>query len=152
MLSLEVFKKLSDKFVLSSDDFENVPDHPLFNITKGLEYSVTRKFINYMQGDMDFANCLTSFSFTDQIVTSCVGLLVQGPLRILKLEEALLVNFCIRELEYGAQLLLIVLPAYSDDAVIMLIASLISSREGRVNGRRVIQDLPSNGRGFNLRS
>ena len=28
---------------------------------------------------MDFAYCLTYFPFTDQIVTSCVGLLVQGP-------------------------------------------------------------------------
>ena len=28
---------------------------------------------------MDFANCLTSFSFTDQIVTGCIGLLVRGP-------------------------------------------------------------------------
>ena len=28
---------------------------------------------------MDFAKCLKSFSFLDQIATSCVGLLVQGP-------------------------------------------------------------------------
>ena len=74
-----VLKRLSDKIDLTWIDFENVPDHPLINITKGPEYSVTREFINSMQGDMDFANCLTSFSFTNQIVTSCLGLFVLGP-------------------------------------------------------------------------
>ena len=73
-----VLKKLSDKSDLTWADFENVPDHPLINITKGPDYAVTRDFINCMQGDMDFANCLTSFSFTDQIVANSVSLLVQG--------------------------------------------------------------------------
>ena len=73
-----VLKQLSDKSDLTWADFENDPDHPLINITKGPDYSVTREFINSMQGDMDFANCLTSFSFPDQIVTSSVGLLVHG--------------------------------------------------------------------------
>ena len=27
----------------------------------------------------DFADCLTSYSFTDQVATSCIGLLVQVP-------------------------------------------------------------------------
>ena len=74
-----ILKQLSDKPGLVWADFGNIPNYPLFNITKGPEYSVTREFINSMQGDMDFANCLTSFSFLDQIVTSCIGLLVQGP-------------------------------------------------------------------------
>ena len=74
-----VLKQLSDKPDLTWVDFEKIPDYPLINITKGPEYSVTRKFTNSMQRDMDFADCLTCFSFTDQIVTSCVGLLVQGP-------------------------------------------------------------------------
>ena len=74
-----VLKQFSDKPDLTWADFENISDYPLINITKGPEYSVTREFINFMQGDMDFADCLTSFSFKDQTVTSCVGLLVQGP-------------------------------------------------------------------------
>ena len=32
-----------------------------------------------MQRDEDFSNCLNSFSFADQLVTSCVGLLINGP-------------------------------------------------------------------------
>ena len=28
---------------------------------------------------MDFGDCVTSFPFKDQIVTSCIGLFVQGP-------------------------------------------------------------------------
>ena len=71
-----VLKQLSDS---TWADFENVSDHPLINITKGPDYSVTREFINSMQGDMDFANCLTSFSITAQIVNICIYLLVQGP-------------------------------------------------------------------------
>ena len=74
-----VLKLLSDKYDLTWADFENLPDHLLINIRKGPDYSVTREFINSMQGDMDFANFLKSVSFTDQIVISCVGLLVQGP-------------------------------------------------------------------------
>ena len=31
-----------------------------------------------MQGDIDLSSCLNSFSFADQIVTSCVGLLING--------------------------------------------------------------------------
>ena len=75
-----ILKQLSDKPDLVWADFENIPDYPLINITKGPEYSVTREFINSMQGDMDFANCLTSFSFLDQIVTSCIGFISTGPL------------------------------------------------------------------------
>ena len=74
-----VSKQLSDKSDLTWADFENVIDHLLVNITKGPNYSATRDFVNFLQGDMDFANCLTSFPFIDRIVTSCIGLFVQGP-------------------------------------------------------------------------
>ena len=74
-----VLKQLSDKSDLTWVDFENGIDHPLMNITKGPDCSVTREFVNSMQVDTDFANCLTSFSIIDQIVTSCIGSLVQGP-------------------------------------------------------------------------
>ena len=74
-----ILKQFSDQSNLTWADLENIPDHPLINITEGPKYSVTRDFINSMQGDMDFVNCITSFSFVDQIVTSCIGLLIQGP-------------------------------------------------------------------------
>ena len=74
-----VLQQLSNKSDLTRADFENVIDHPLMNITKGPDYSVAHEFVNSMQGDMDFDHCPTSFSFIDQIVTSCIGLLVQGP-------------------------------------------------------------------------
>ena len=74
-----VLKQLSDESDITWAVFENVIEHPLVNNTKGRNYSVTRDFVNSRQEDMDFADCLTSFSFIDQIVTSCIGLLVQGP-------------------------------------------------------------------------
>ena len=48
-------------------------------LQKAMIISITREFINSMQGDMDFVDCIFSFSFIDQIVTSCIDLLVQGP-------------------------------------------------------------------------
>ena len=66
-----VLKQFSDQSNLTWADLENIPDHPLFNITAGPKSSVTRECINSMQGDMDFVNCITFFSFVDQIVTSC---------------------------------------------------------------------------------
>ena len=74
-----VLKQLSDKSDLTWADFENVIKHPLVKNTKGRNYSVTRDFVNSRRGTLDFADYLTSFSFIDQIVTSCIGLLVQGP-------------------------------------------------------------------------
>ena len=74
-----VLKQLSDKSDLIWSDFENIPSHKLINITKKPDYSVKREFIKSMQGDMDFSNSLNSFSFADQIVTSCVGLLINAP-------------------------------------------------------------------------
>ena len=71
-----VLQQFPDQSCLTWADLENIPDHPLINITEGPKYSVTREFINSMHGDMDFVNRITSFSFVDQIVTSYVGLLL----------------------------------------------------------------------------
>ena len=60
-----VLKQLSDQSNSTWADLEKITDHPLINITEGPKYSVTREFINSMQGDMDFVNCITSFSFVD---------------------------------------------------------------------------------------
>ena len=74
-----VLKHLFHKSGSIWSDFENILSHNLLDITKGPDYSVTREFLNSMQGDMDFSNCLNSVSFADQIVTSCVALLINGP-------------------------------------------------------------------------
>ena len=52
---------------------------PLTGITKGPQYAVTRSFINSSQADMNFSHCLFPYCFRDQIVTSCMGLLIKGP-------------------------------------------------------------------------
>ena len=70
-----ILKQNSDQPILIWTDF----GPPLINITKRPEYSVTREFINSMHGDMDFVNCITSLSIVDQIVTSRIRLLIQGP-------------------------------------------------------------------------
>ena len=55
------------------------PSRPLTGITKGPQYAVTRSFINSIQADMNFGHCLSPYCFRDQIVTSCMGLLIKGP-------------------------------------------------------------------------
>ena len=57
----------------------NIPSRPLTSITKGPQYAVTRQFVNSIQADMNFNHCLSPFCFLDQIVTSCMGLLIHGP-------------------------------------------------------------------------
>ena len=74
-----ILKHVSDQPNLTWTDLEKISEPPLINILKGPEYSVTREFINSMQGDIDFVDCVTSFSFVDQILTSSVGLLIPGP-------------------------------------------------------------------------
>ena len=56
-----ILKQFSDQSNLTWADLENIHGRPLINITEGPKYSVTRDFINSMQGDMDFVNCITSF-------------------------------------------------------------------------------------------
>ena len=58
----------------------NIPSRPLTNITKGPQYAVTRNFANSFQGDIKFNHCLSLYCFLDQIVTSCMGLLIKRPL------------------------------------------------------------------------
>ena len=60
----------------------------LTNITEGPQYAVTRNFTNSIQGDMDFRHCLPLFCFTDQVVTSCMGLLIKWPWFILLIRRS----------------------------------------------------------------
>ena len=64
---------------LTWEHVNNNPSRPLTNITKGPQYAVTRNFIDSVQADMDFRYCLSPYCFSDQVVTSCMGLFKKGP-------------------------------------------------------------------------
>ena len=64
---------------LTWNHVNNIPSRPLTGISTGPEYAVTRSFINSVQADMNFSHCLSPVCFRDQIVTSCMGLLIKGP-------------------------------------------------------------------------
>ena len=74
-----VIKLLCDHPNLTWDHVTIIPSRPLTSITKGPQYAVTRQFVNSMQADMNFSYCLSPYCFLDQIVTSCMGLLINGP-------------------------------------------------------------------------
>ena len=74
-----VLKVFCDHPNLTWNHLTNIPSRPLTGITKGPEYAVTRSFINSLQADMNFGHCLSPYCFLDQIVTSCMGLLIKGP-------------------------------------------------------------------------
>ena len=74
-----VLKVFCDHPNLTWNHLTNIPSRPLTGITKGPEYAVTRSFINSIQADMNFSHCLTPYCFVDQIITSCMGLLIKGP-------------------------------------------------------------------------
>ena len=73
-----VLKMFCDHPNLTWNHFNNIPSRPLTNITKGPQYAVTRNFVNSIQADMNFSQCLTPYCFLDQVVTSCMGLLIKG--------------------------------------------------------------------------
>ena len=76
---LGVLKVFCDHPNLTWNHLTNIPSRPLNGITKGPEYAVTRSFVNSIQADMNFNHCLSPNCFRDQIVTSCMGLLIKGP-------------------------------------------------------------------------
>ena len=74
-----VLKMFCDHPNLTWNHLTNFRSRPLTGITKGPEYAVTRSFIYSIQADMNFSHCLSPYCFRDQIVTSCMGLLIKGP-------------------------------------------------------------------------
>ena len=74
-----VLKLFCDHLNLTWDHVNNVPSLPLTSITKGPQYAVTRQFVNSIRADMNFSHCPSPYCFLDQIVTSCLGLLINGP-------------------------------------------------------------------------
>ena len=71
-----VLKLFCDHPNLTWDHVNNIPSCPLTNITKGPQYALTRNFTNSVQADIDFRYCLSPYCFSDQVVTSCMGLLI----------------------------------------------------------------------------
>ena len=74
-----VLKLFCDHPNLTWDHVNNILSRPLTGITKGPDYAVTRSFVNSIQVDMNFSHCLSPYCFLDQIVTSCMGLLINRP-------------------------------------------------------------------------
>ena len=74
-----VSKLFCDHPNLTWDHVNNIPSRPLTGIAKGPQYAVTRQFVNSIQTDMNFSYCLSPYCFLDQIVTSCMGILINGP-------------------------------------------------------------------------
>ena len=74
-----VLKLFCDHPTLTWDHVNNIPSRPLTSITKGPQYGVTRQFVNSIQADMNFSYCFSPYCFLDQIVTSCIGLIINGP-------------------------------------------------------------------------
>ena len=75
----DLLKLFCDHPNLTWNHVNSIPSRPLTGITKGPQYAVTRQFVNSIQADMNFDHCLTPYCFLDQIVTSCMGLLINGP-------------------------------------------------------------------------
>ena len=76
--------KLTDVMKLSCilpnlfwEHVNNVPSRPLTNITKCVDYAVTRNFANSVPADMDFRHCLFPYYINDQAVYSCGALLIK---------------------------------------------------------------------------
>ena len=74
-----VLKLFCDNPNLTWNHVNNIPLRPLTGITKGPLYAVTRSFMNSIQADMNFNHCLSAYCSRDQIVNSCMGLLIKGP-------------------------------------------------------------------------
>ena len=74
-----VLKLFCDLPNLTWNHVNNIPSRPLTGITKGPQYAVTRHFVLSIQADMNFNHCLSPYCFLDQVVTSCMGLLIKGP-------------------------------------------------------------------------
>ena len=74
-----VIKLFCDHPNLAWNHVKNIPSRPLTGITKGPQYAVRRSFVNSIHADMNFSHCLSPYCFLDQIITSCMGLLIKGP-------------------------------------------------------------------------
>ena len=70
-------KAIFDHPILTWDLVKNIPSRPLTNISKGPQYAVTRIFVNSIQADMNLSHCLSPYCFIDQVMTSCMRLVIK---------------------------------------------------------------------------
>ena len=74
-----VIKLFCDYSNLTWHQLNNIPSCPLTSITKGPHWAIARNFPDSIQADMNFRHCLSPFCFDEQVVTSCKGILINGP-------------------------------------------------------------------------
>ena len=74
-----VLKSFFDHPNLIWEHVKNIFSRPLSSIIKGPEYAVTGNFTSSVQASMDFCHYLSPYCFSDQVVKSCMGLLIDGP-------------------------------------------------------------------------
>ena len=74
-----VIKLFCDHPNLTWEHVNDIVSRPRTSITKGPQYAVIRNYASSIQVDMDFCPCLSPFCFDDQVVTSCMGFLIEGP-------------------------------------------------------------------------
>ena len=71
-----ILKLFCDHPKLIWDHVNIILSRPVTNITKGHQYAVTCNLANSLQADMDVNHCLSPYCFNDQVVASCMGLLI----------------------------------------------------------------------------
>ena len=76
---ISVLKLFCDHPNITWEHVNNIPSHLLTISTKGPQYAVAQNFANSIQADMDFRHCLSPFCFNDQVVTSCMGIIIKRP-------------------------------------------------------------------------
>ena len=62
---------------LTSEHVIDNPSRPRTSLTKGPEHAVKRNFQNSPQAGMNFRPCLSAFCSNDQIIISCMGVLIK---------------------------------------------------------------------------
>ena len=73
---IDLFRDLSH---LTLGHLSSFSSSPLMNVTKGPEYAVTRNFLDFTRADIEFRHCLSTYCLNDQVVASCLVLILKGP-------------------------------------------------------------------------
>ena len=75
---VSVIKLFYDHPYSTWEQADFIPSRPLTSITKDPEGSVTRKFQDSTEADIEFRNYLSPYCFNVQMVRSCMELLIKG--------------------------------------------------------------------------
>ena len=71
-------KLFCDHFKLTWEDVKNITSRPLTSFSKLPDYDIACNFMGSIWTNMGFHHCFSPFCFTDQVVTSCMGLIIKG--------------------------------------------------------------------------